>query len=252
MEFKKPNRYNRGRLNLNAPRPGVPQLTASPLVQRPIQPSPRDIQNVNPADQTSSPTPETSRKKATFSDFLPSKAMFIALARRLFSTKKAIIITSSITLIAISLIALLAIHQYDISKNTDHTNLSAAVDSLEYQTILPDGKSINDLGGWKRVSPSKSDPVYAYIDTIGETSINVSEQPLPKSFIGDTDDQVAELAKKFSATNKVDAEGITIYVGTSSKGPQSAIFTKNSLLVLIKSQEKIDDASWISYVKSLN
>lgn len=251
MEFKKPNRNNRGRLNLNAPRPGVSQLTASPLVQRQTQPD-LSTTHVATTPPSFSPSPKAPQKTSTFSDFLPSKPMLVAFARRLFSTKKAIITTSIVTLVAISLIAVVAIHQYDMGKNTDDTNLSAAVDSLEYQTILPDGKSINDLGGWKRVSPSKSDPVYAYIDTIGETSINVSEQPLPKSFIGDTDDQVAELAKKFSATNKIDTQGITVYVGTSSKGPQSAIFTKNSLLILIKSQEKIDDTSWITYVKSLN
>ncbi len=121
-----------------------------------------------------------------------------------------------------------------------------------YATILPSGKNIADLGGWKRVSPPERDPVFAYVDKINGTPINVSQQPLPSSFKPDTDSKIADLAKSFSATDKVSAGDMAIYIGTSAKGPQSVIFTKNNLLILIKSTVKIDDKDWATYIESLN
>lgn len=120
-----------------------------------------------------------------------------------------------------------------------------------YETVLPSGKSIKKLGGWERVSPPASDPVYAYADRIDTVSISVSEQPLPESFKSDTAGKVAELAKTYNATKKVTADAVTVYIGTSAQGPQSVIFVKNDLLVLIKSQKNIKDASWTDYITSL-
>jgi hypothetical protein len=114
-----------------------------------------------------------------------------------------------------------------------------------YTTILPAGSSIEQLGGWKRVSPPEAEPVYAYNDTIDGTAVNVSQQPAPATLV------ITELAKQYNATTEVDANGTPIYIGTSSRGPQSVLFTKQGLLVLIKSQANINDASWASYVSSL-
>ena len=136
--------------------------------------------------------------------------------------------------------------------NIASTSARTRVENLEYQTILPNGKSISDLGGWQRVSPSKNDPVYAYTDAINGIAISVSQQPLPQSFIGNVDTKTADLAKSYSATNKISAGATTVYIGTSSKGPQSVILTKDSLLILIKSKSKIDDTLWAKYVESLN
>lgn len=119
-----------------------------------------------------------------------------------------------------------------------------------FQTVLPKGVSIHDLGGWKRVSPPSSDPVFAYNDTIDNTPVSVSEQELPKG-LDSNPDQVAELAKKFNATTVIDVDGTKVYIGTSAKGPQSVIFTKKRLLILIKSQKVIDNTSWTTYIKSL-
>jgi cell division protein FtsL len=179
------------------------------------------------------------------------KAVALSYARQSLHNRKTLIILTIVVLFLIAASVLIVQHNMaSSSENADTSN--EQIESLEYQTILPDGKSVTELGGWKRVSPTKSDPVYAYIDKISDISVNVSEQPLPKSFIGDTDDQVAELAKRFNATTKINADDIKVYVGSSSKGPQSVIFTKNSLLILIKSQERIDDAAWVKYIKSLN
>lgn len=127
----------------------------------------------------------------------------------------------------------------------------ALVENLEYQTVLPDGKTIGQLGGWKRVSPAKSAPVYAYADTIDGVAISVSQQPLPKSS-PDAADPVADIANKFNATGTIAAGTATAYIGSSAKGPQSVILSKNSLLIMIKSQQKISDKAWAAYITSLN
>lgn len=120
-----------------------------------------------------------------------------------------------------------------------------------YKTVLPDHKSIGELGGWRRVSPPGKDAVFAYDDNINGISISVSQQPLPPSFKTETANHISELAKAYNATNKIDVDGTTVYIGTSSKGPQSVIFAQNNLLILIKSQKVIDNGAWGEYVKSL-
>lgn len=121
-----------------------------------------------------------------------------------------------------------------------------------FATLTPRSKPAADFGGWKRVSPPSADPVYAYSDVIEGVPVLVSQQAMPASFSGNINDKVTELAKQFNAAAEIDANGIIIYIGTSSKGPQSVIFTKNDLLILIKSQKQVKDSSWAEYVKSLS
>ncbi len=218
MEFKKQNRYSNGRTRLTVP-------------QR------NDIASVTPA-----PQPITlKRSKKTLS-----------IRDRLFPlTKKTIAIAIVVVIIIGGSITAIAIHRNNVAKKIA-SDASSIITNPGYQTVLPNDKTITQLGGWQRISPPNSDPVFAYSDKIDGITISVSEQPLPISFEGDVDAQVAELAKKFNATNKVTAGDATVYLGTSAKGPQSAIFIKINLLVLIKSQNKINDDAWVKYVKSLN
>lgn len=134
------------------------------------------------------------------------------------------------------------------ARNTTSENLQKP----EYQTILPTSKSIDELGGWHRVSPPDRDAVFAYKDKINDTSINVSQQPLPDDFKKNSEESIANLAKNYAATHKIDAGSTTVYLGTSAQGPQSAILTKNNLLILIKSSQKISDDAWKKYIQSLN
>lgn len=122
----------------------------------------------------------------------------------------------------------------------------------KYSTVLPGGKSIASLGGWARVSPPDHNPVYAYVDHVGRSQLNVSEQPLPDNFKTDTANQIANLATGFNATEKVTAKDHTlIYLGTSANGPQTAIFTKSKLLILIKTTAPLSNNQWVTYVSSL-
>lgn len=122
----------------------------------------------------------------------------------------------------------------------------------DYTTLLPEGKSISSLGGWTRVSPPESNAVYAYADKIDGVSITVSEQPLPDDFSDNPDGQLEDLASNYSANRYITtAEGVKVYIGTSSKGPQSLIILKDDILILIKSNTALNDKQWSDYVDSL-
>lgn len=160
------------------------------------------------------------------------------------SRKKTTIAIGAIAVIVIGLI----ITSVAVSSHYAKIN---AVEKPKYDTIIPEGTTIKKLGGWQRISPQTASPVFAYSDSVNGVSINISEQPLPDTFKTDTDGKIADLAKSYNATDKINADGTTVYIGTSAKGPQSTIFTKDNLLILIKSQAKIEDKAWITYIDSL-
>jgi hypothetical protein len=120
-----------------------------------------------------------------------------------------------------------------------------------YDVVLPRQRTVEDLGGWKRISPANNDPVFAYSDMIGEVQISVSQQPIPKPFLGNIEASVKQLADSYSATIVLEAGEIKAYLGRSARGPQSVIFVKDNVLVLIKSQKPISQSDWIKYITSL-
>ncbi len=120
-----------------------------------------------------------------------------------------------------------------------------------YDIVLPQRTTVESLGGWQRVSPEGSEPVFAYSDTIDETAISVSQQPLPPSFVGNVSAEVKQLADSYSATTAIEAGGTTAYIGRSARGPQSVILAKNDTLILIKSEKTISQDDWITYINNL-
>jgi hypothetical protein len=120
-----------------------------------------------------------------------------------------------------------------------------------YKTLLPTGKTIESLGGWTRVSPPEKNPVFAYVDRLGNSQINVSQQPLPDDFKSDAEQKIEELALGFKASEKITMGNTIVHIGTSAKGPQSVIFSKNDLLILIKSTVHIDNNLWAEYISTL-
>lgn len=122
----------------------------------------------------------------------------------------------------------------------------------DYKTLTPQGANIRQYGGWTRVSPPKSDPVYAYTDTVGKVPITVSQQPIPDGFQGgDINAQVEQLAKSFKASRKISVNGTPAFIGSSTKGPQSIIASKSDVLILIKSTAPLLDQQWVDYLASL-
>lgn len=122
-----------------------------------------------------------------------------------------------------------------------------------FDTILPNGQGNDTIKDWALVSPKNSEPAYAYSDMIDGVSIIVTQQILPESFKENPSQKVAEMAAQFNATNKVElGDNQYFFVGASAKGPQSVIFLKGNILVLIKSDKSISDASWKKYIESLS
>ncbi len=156
-----------------------------------------------------------------------------------FSRKK-IIAIAAITLILVIALVSTVVSQYP---------LTAAGDKPSFTTILPSGKSVGSLGGWKRVSPPDAEAVFAYQDSIDTVDILVSQQVLPKDFKESPEKSLAEMAKKFNATNQV--PGTAAYIGTSAKGPQSVLLIKGKVLIMIKSEQYISPSSWTAYIQSL-
>ena len=131
-------------------------------------------------------------------------------------------------------------------------NNSVAVSGPDFKTLVPDGKTVQLLGGWKLVSPPGKPPTYAFNDKINDIEISVSQSVLPEQDQTDPDKKVTEIAKSFNATKKLQTRYSTVYMGNSAKGPQSLIFVKNNTLILIKSADVISDESWEKYIDSLN
>jgi len=136
-------------------------------------------------------------------------------------------------------------------KEASNGTLGAADKQPRYDTLLPERKTIEELGGWARVSPPDKEPVFAFIDQVNGVQVNVSQQALPQSFDGDGRAAAAEIAKEFGANESIAVDTTTVYIGTSAKGPQSVIFVKGELLILIKSTSRLTNDQWAAYVASL-
>lgn len=175
---------------------------------------------------------------------LPSKTVIKARTRKLLKNRKVVALAGVAIVIGAAGTGI-----YALNKN-NHSNQTAS-DTPTYKTITPADKTAGAVT-WKRVSPPNSDAVYAYSDKIDNVVIMVSQQPLPDAFKDDPDGKTGELAKGFGATTKIDADGTKVYLGASSEGPQSVIFAKNNLLILMKSQSKISNDGWTNYIKTLN
>ncbi|MGB4967321.1 MAG: hypothetical protein WBO35_03920 [Candidatus Saccharimonadales bacterium] len=161
--------------------------------------------------------------------------------------------------IALALIACIFIFNQIFSRHSSTTPTTQTVESgaplpketPTFSTVLPSGKSAEDLGGWRRVSPSDRNPVYAYPDTVAGVSVIVSEQPIPDDFKSDLSGSIEKLSDGYSAGRIFDVDGTLVHIGKSAKGPQSLIFTKRDLLILIKSTSTVSDDQWKTYIRSL-
>lgn len=120
-----------------------------------------------------------------------------------------------------------------------------------YATLLPAGKTIAQLGGWTRISPTKSNPVYAFVDHTDNVQIAVSEQPIPTSFQPDPAAKIASMAQNFNATDKFEVGTTTVYIATAATNQQEVILAKDNVLVLIRSMSLLSNNQWAAYVNAL-
>lgn len=173
------------------------------------------------------------------------------------SKRKKMVVVLILTAVAITVAGLLYVNKKPETKSAQNEGQPFTAAQLpqgtpEYDTVLPTGKTINNFGGWTRVSPSTADPVYAYVDTVAGSPIRVSQQPLPDGFEEDTAEQVSSLAQDLGANKVLNVGETIVYIGTSAKGPQSIVLTKNKLLILIRSSVVIANSDWAAYISSLN
>ena len=131
-----------------------------------------------------------------------------------------------------------------------HSNGSSTAPT--FSSVTPRNTDIKALGGWQKLTPPDGSSVYIYSDTIDGIAVSVSQQSLPKSFKTNVAAKVAEMAKGYNATTEIPAHGTKAYIGTSGDGPQSVLFTKNDVLILIKSRAVVANDSWSAYINSLN
>ncbi len=161
-------------------------------------------------------------------------------------TNKKFLITAAVMIFAG--LAFLGVGLYQVhSSRGDETSTQP-----NFEAVLPQGKTIESLGGWQKLTTPNKDVFYVYLDTINGVTVNVSQQLLPGKFKGDVTNKMVEMARAYNANTKLDVEGTKVYIGTSAKGPQSVLFTKNGLLILIKSWATIPDSDWTAYIKSLS
>ncbi len=184
---------------------------------------------------------------------------FLKKLARLFAKKWVRLVAVVALFVAISLGVLYVTKTFDSDvKNTTNENQPPLVSEQDrtaqvpfYETLMPTGKTIEQLGGWTRMSPSDRNAVFGYTDSIENNRIVVSQQPLPEDFREDVEAQVEALAKGYKATEKITVGGLTVHIAKSAKGPQSIVFAKKGLLVLIRSSVTISNDQWIGYISSL-
>lgn len=196
-------------------------------------------------------------KKKSFSNHMISniRQVFTTTSSKLLTmSRKALLFSILIPIVVTVGVSTYLIRNHSSSVTQEAgpaTTTSLLRGTPTYSTLLPAGKSADALGGWTRVSPQGSDPVFAYTDKIDQSAISVSEQPIPTEFSEDTESSIEQLAKDFGATEKIAIGQVSVYLATYKDGIQRAIFTKNKLLILIKSDSKLSNDQWITYINSL-
>ena len=180
-----------------------------------------------------------------------------AKLKRLLKKKKIRTILIVFIIAIICLIALIKINPFSNTEKTKEENPTLITEQDKtaevpfFETLIPAGKSIEQLGGWTRISPKDKNAVFAFTDSIDNNRIVVGQQPLPEDFKENTEEQLESLAKTYKSSEKVTVNGTTIHIASSAKGPQAVIFVKNGILVNIRSSVTLTQDKWIDYVNSL-
>ncbi|MDB5186189.1 MAG: hypothetical protein JWL85_712 [Candidatus Saccharibacteria bacterium] len=136
--------------------------------------------------------------------------------------------------------------------NKDKPQVAGATDmpkEPDFKTVLPEGKKDQTKDGRVGYDPKRR--VVSFADTLDNTEITVSQQPLPEAFKKDPDAEVKKVAEGFAANEVINESSPKAYLGTSEKGPQSVVFHKNGLLVFIYSTRQVEKSAWAEYITKL-
>lgn len=163
--------------------------------------------------------------------------------------------------VALAVLALLAITTaWPLQPNTRNpsvttkNNASAAQIKSEvrpdYAVMSPKGDGVESLGGYAQINPPGEPKVYAYADKISGVPIKVSQQKMPAN-IGQDNDKLRSVAEQFNATELIEFDNKSAFIGQSVNGPQSVIYSHEGILVLIASDQKIQNEDWAEYLRNL-
>jgi hypothetical protein len=188
--------------------------------------------------------------------------------KQLAKNKKLVIGISS-GLIVIMLVVVIVISGHKPANSNPSANVLGASDSQttgatqpntnvcpggsaqpKFKLIFPKNKKAEDFGGVCLISAPTSAAAFKYHDTVGiNNTVSITEQQLPDTL--NTAEKLSVFAKDNYYSESLDAGGTKVYLGTSAKGVQYLVFTKNDLLVFIQSDLKQPNATWITYVAGL-
>lgn len=223
------------------------QEASRPVVRRPGQSQPQS----SLAEQTATKTAKDPSVHSVSIHISVPKFKKLSLPKKLpklpknLTYKQVGIGAGSLAIVLV--IGVVALNSRNYGKNSGEKGvLSASNQQANFATLTPgDGSKASD----KRYNPDRK--IVSFTDTIGGVDITISQQQLPDDFKDNPQDKVKKLAESFSATKVLSTANPTAYQGTSIKGPQTVIFTKNGLLVFIQSTKQIDDHDWAEYITNL-
>lgn len=207
------------------------------------------------AASTSSPRdePETVAINITIPEF--HKPDLVKLAKKVRQKLPDINLTkfqqrALIAVMAVGVISAVAVPIYVKKQDNGTTGvLGQASETPSFKAVLPDGKESETTSD--KVAYDAQRKVASYTDMVGGIKVTVSQQALPETFKDSPEEKVKKLAESFAANEVISTSSPTAYLGTSVKGPQTVIFTKNGLLIFIQSAQKIDKPDWAEYITKL-
>ncbi|MGH7218499.1 MAG: hypothetical protein ACREGE_03615 [Candidatus Microsaccharimonas sp.] len=171
--------------------------------------------------------------------------------KRLQQLNKRTLIIAALLVVAGIVVAGAGVSRIILDSNAQVNQTAKDGTSPEFRALLPAATSIDDLGGWNKQTSPGGEVYFVFLDTINTTTIRVSQQELPESLQKNTSTSIAELAKGYNANRTLDVGNTKVFIGINTKGQQSIIFTRNSLLVLIVSEQTIPDDAWTQYIENL-
>ena len=121
-----------------------------------------------------------------------------------------------------------------------------------FKILYPGTKTETTVGEIVRITPSNVGAAYTYVDNLGSSQLNITQQELPDKFKANQNDELKKLAENFQAKSVIKVDSITVYHGESASGAQSLLFIKGNLLVTIKATQKLSDDTWAAYVSALH
>lgn len=217
-------------------------------VQEASRPVVRRVGEAKTTEEPKQDTPKTASVSINISiPHFKLKKPAIKIPPQVLAHKEWFIGGAACIVVAIGITSAVIFQGGDNNKDTPAV-LAENNQKADFDYSLPKGET-SELDGEARYSAAQK--TVSFKDSIGGVEIIVSQQQLPESFGEVTEDKVKKIAEDFSATKAITTANPTAYLGTNEKGPQSVVFYKNKLLVLIKSTNKIDEHDWAEYITNL-